>query len=79
MITDIALRSHQRTVHQDWSIYLRAARCAESSARANVRSQLRRWWNDGVQCDCKFRVSLAKPQNASAVTVCRVGLSTLLP
>jgi len=41
MITDIALRSHQRTVHQDWSIYLRAARCAESSARANVRSQLR--------------------------------------
>jgi len=37
MITDIALRSHQRTVHQDWSIYLRAARCAENSARANVR------------------------------------------
>lgn len=80
MIIDIALRSHRRTsIRIDRSIYTR--REVRGKLRRVLDRNYGRWWNDGcrgVQCDCEFRVSLAKPQNAPAVTVCRVGLSALL-
>lgn len=80
MITDIALRSHRRTsVKIDRSIY--APREVRGKLGRVLDRNYDRWWNDGcrgVQCDCEFRVSLAKPQNAPADMVCRVGLSAPL-